>query len=122
MNAQEESRSWSLHCLNQSRGPRLLRRPGGAHEALSETVNGLVVGALDVRVRAENSLSQSSGLTVNLSLLIGTIARLMPQMANQVGNMLDQRPAQGHIQELVASADGQEGQIDIEGSLQECHF
>jgi hypothetical protein len=81
-----------------------------------------VVGALDVRVRAENSLSQSSGLTVNLSLLIGTIARLMPQMANQVGNMLDQRPAQGHIQELVASADGQEGQIDIEGSLQECHF
>jgi hypothetical protein len=92
----------------------LVQRPGHGEQPAADPVDGLVVGGRHLRGGAENP-GELAG-RADLHVVSGQLdrIRLVAVVADPVGQMLDEGAAAGHVEQLHAAADGQEGQVGFD--------
>ena len=92
---------------------------GGLAQALAEAAVALVVVALDRRVLAERRAA--AVLREDVDVVVGEDARrlLVPLVADDLGEVLDEVAAQRDVQHLASAADGEHGHVARERRLEE---
>jgi hypothetical protein len=101
--------------LQLDRFGHLVGRPRHGEEAGADPVDPLVMGGGHLRGAAEHPAQLAC--LADLDVVNGELdrVRLVALAAEPVGEVLDQRAATGHVEDLQAAADGEEGQVGLDG-------
>src|ERR1700744_2118501 len=110
LNAQAPSMSLQFDGLNH-----LIQGPGHAKQPTADSIDGLVVRRRHLRGVAEDTPEFAAG--GDLHVMGGQLDRIrvVGLVADAVRQVLDQRPAAGHVQHMHATPDGQEGKVGVDG-------
>jgi len=100
----------------------LIVRPGDRDQALADPLHGLVVQGRHPGLGTEPLAHRAARIEVNL--VRGHLVRIrrVPVVAHRVREMLDERAAPGHVEDVHAAADREERQLRVDGRADERHL
>ena len=94
----------------------------GHHQPLTQFVDGLMMAAQHLGPISQQALHDGAWLGGHANRGEPARARLVIVRADDVGEMLDEAAAQSDVEHLVATTDGQQRQVTLEGSINKGEF